>query len=94
MTENKISVKIKIFGQVQGVNFRYYLYQLARQMGLAGWVRNTEDGGVECWAEGEKENLAELVSWCKKGPTLAEVSGVEVEYKEVSGKFKDFKIIY
>lgn len=90
----KTGVKIKIFGQVQGVNFRYYLYQLARQMGLAGWVRNTEDGGVECRAEGEKEELAKLIHWCEKGPALAEVSGVEVEYKEVGGKFKDFKIIY
>ncbi len=90
----KVGVKIKIIGQVQGVNFRYELYQFARQTGLTGWVKNTADGGVECLAEGEEEKLKELVKWCEKGPRLAAVEKVEVGWQEAEHNFKEFEITY
>jgi hydrogenase maturation protein HypF len=45
-----------VTGQVQGVGFRPYVYRLARQHGLRGWVKNRV-GEVEIFAEGEAQVL-------------------------------------
>jgi acylphosphatase len=72
-------VKIKIFGSVQGVFFRYSAQEKARQLGLKGWAKNTEDGAVEIMAEGEKENLKKFIDWCYIGPPTAKISKIEME---------------
>jgi acylphosphatase len=81
-----------ISGLVQGVNFRYFVKINAQKLGLTGWVHNTEDGGVEGVFCGEKENVEELISLCKKGPMLAEVKHLGFEWEEPEG-FDGFKII-
>lgn len=65
-------------GFVQGVAFRHHTKVRARELGLAGWVRNLPDGSVEVWAEGEVGALAELGRWLRTGPPAARVDGVEV----------------
>ncbi len=47
-------------GRVQGVGFRWFVHREAAEIGLRGWVRNTEDGHVEVLAAGEPEQLREL----------------------------------
>ena len=47
-------------GRVQGVGFRWFVQREAAEIGLRGWVRNTEDGHVEIVAAGSAEDLAEL----------------------------------
>jgi acylphosphatase len=84
-------VKVKISGRVQGVFFRLGTVKKARELNLAGWVRNVPDGTVEILAEGEKEALLELLDWCKKGPRLAQVEEVEPRWEKASGKFSQFK---
>jgi len=66
-------------GRVQGVFFRARTQELARKLGLFGWVRNCEDGTVEIHAEGNSDALKELESWCHRGPPGAAVESVEVE---------------
>ncbi len=39
-------VVLKIYGDVQGVNFRYFTYQEASRLNLTGWARNAADGTV------------------------------------------------
>lgn len=65
-------------GLVQGVAFRHHTKVRARELGLAGWVRNLPDGTVEVWAEGEADALDELHRWLRIGPPAARVAGVEV----------------
>ncbi len=55
-------VEVKYSGRVQGVGFRFTAERLARQRGLAGYVRNLYDGGVEVVAEGEEESLKVFLS--------------------------------
>jgi len=73
---------IFISGHVQGVNFRYFIRTNARKLGLTGWVRNTEDGGVEAVFCGEKEKIEEMIALCRKGPMLAEVKQLGMEWEE------------
>ncbi|MBX9765325.1 acylphosphatase [Patescibacteria group bacterium] len=89
-----IGLKATISGRVQLVMFRDFVQRKATALGLSGSVRNVEDGTVEVFAEGEKSALEKLVTHLHKGPLLARVDGVAVEWKEPEGKFKGFSIQY
>ena len=88
-----MQTKIIIFGYVQGVFFRHSIKKEAERLGLVGWARNNDDGSVEAVAEGPKDKLEEFVAWCKKGPPVAKVGKVEIEWGEGSGEFSRFEII-
>jgi acylphosphatase len=45
-------------GRVQGVGFRFTAQDLAQRFGVAGFVRNLDDGRVELLAEGEAAEVA------------------------------------
>ena len=87
-------VRIKVNGRVQGVFFRAHAQEKAASLGLTGWVRNTEDGGVEATAEGDRNALENLVIWCRKGPPAAKVNSVDVEWTEATGEYKGFRVTY
>ncbi len=87
-------VRIKVHGRVQGVFFRAHTQEKASSLGLTGWVRNTEDGGVEAMAEGDKKSLEALVSWCHSGPAAAKVNSVDVEWAKATGKYRTFSVTY
>ena len=71
------SYRFTVTGQVQGVGFRYTALAQARRLGLAGWVRNREDGAVEGVASGDELALARLREWLQQGPPAARVERVE-----------------
>ncbi len=60
-----------IRGRVQGVGFRWFVHREAAELGLRGWVRNTDAGEVEVVAAGPPEDLAELRTHCTKAPAAA-----------------------
>ena len=88
----KSSVHIVVSGMVQGVGFRYFIHHHARQLGLTGWVRNLPNGDVEIQAEGNREFVESLVTYARRGPRLAVVSNVRLEWKESSSQFTSFEI--
>jgi acylphosphatase len=79
------AVHIVARGKVQGVCYRACAQETAESLGLAGWVRNRSDGTVEIHAEGGKSHLEKLVAWCHKGPPLARVSGLDVDWLPAEG---------
>lgn len=87
-------VQILVSGQVQGVLFRQKTKSQAQNLGISGWVKNTDDDRVEIVAEGEKQKLDQLISWCRKGPLFANVSDVSVEWQESTGEFSTFEVVY
>jgi acylphosphatase len=77
-----------IQGRVQGVGFRWFVHREASELGLRGWVRNTEDGHVEVVAAGEPVDLDELRAGLKRGPRGSRVDRVlehHLEEKEAEG---------
>lgn len=91
---SKARVQIKVKGQVQGVFFRSTCQELAFNLQLTGYVQNLPDGAVLVVAEGEKEKLAKLLNWCKKGPNFARVEEVKVSWEKAKGAFEGFEIRY
>ena len=81
-----------VSGRVQGVFYRKHVQEMARNMRLAGWVRNVIDGRVEIVAEGKKEQIEQFLKECKEGSTLARVQGIEIEYENYAGEFADFEV--
>jgi acylphosphatase len=76
-------VRALVTGRVQGVGFRASVQEVARRLGLGGWVRNLADGRVELEAEGPAAAIAELAAWLHRGPALSRVDSVDVEERGV-----------
>jgi len=64
-------------GRVQGVGFRWFVHREAAEIGLHGWVRNTDTGHVEIVASGSPEDLAELKTAIRKGSRGSRVDAIE-----------------
>jgi hydrogenase maturation protein HypF len=76
---------IRVHGVVQGVGFRPFVYRLAREHGLAGWVLNGEDG-VAIYAEGPQQNMAAFLEAIRaQAPSAAAISEIEVQSAEPDG---------
>ncbi|HEX4324399.1 MAG TPA: acylphosphatase [Gaiellaceae bacterium] len=76
---------VLVYGFVQGVGFRFAVEREARSRGLSGWVRNRPDGTVEAVFEGEPEDVASLVDFCRRGPRGADVERVDVAAESPEG---------
>lgn len=74
--------RVVVSGRVQGVFFRAEARDRARSLGLAGWVRNNPDGTVEAAFEGDRERVESMIEWCRRGPALAAVDDVDVEWEQ------------
>jgi acylphosphatase len=84
-----------VYGLVQGVYFRYFVRNTARELDLKGYVRNLGSGdAVEVQAEGEKLQLDRLLEQLKMGPPAARVRRVEIDWSNYSGQFTNFNIRY
>jgi len=89
------SVQATVYGYVQGVFFRAFVYRQAEELGLAGYVRNLPGGeAVEVVAEGEKKQLEKLISHLKVGPPAAKVERVVANWSEYTGSYSGFRIRY
>lgn len=73
------TVRIIVDGVVQGVGFRYHSRNVARSLGLVGFVLNRPDGTVFMEVHGPKSAIADLVDWCYQGPDSAQVKSVNME---------------
>lgn len=74
---NQGRIRLKIYGRVQGVGFRFSAERKIKELCLAGWARNCNDGCVETQVEGEESAVEKYRKWCKKGPMWARVTRVE-----------------
>ncbi|GAB4089147.1 acylphosphatase [Hydrogenophaga soli] len=81
-------------GRVQGVYYRASTVQVARELGLTGWVRNRHDGRVEAVVCGPAQAVHRLVHWAHQGPIAARVDAVQVtavEPADWGGPFTEFQ---
>lgn len=85
-------VNIKIYGRIQGVFFRQQSKEQAKKFNLFGFAKNEKDGSVTIELEGEDNDILEFIKWAKKGPELAEVKDIKINYEDNPLEFTDFKI--
>lgn len=90
--DQKARVHLHIKGRVQGVGFRFSTVDEARRVRVTGWVRNTYEGDVELVAEGPRDRLQQLVTWCHAGPLGALVTDVEERWLPYASEFDAFRI--
>jgi acylphosphatase len=87
------SVRVIVYGYVQGVFFRDFASRRAGELGLTGYVRNIRDvEAVEVQAEGERKQLEKLIGYLAVGPPRAKVTRVATNWSEYTGSYSDFKI--
>jgi acylphosphatase len=85
-------LKAEIFGDVQGVGFRYFAESHARRLGLEGYVRNRYDGAVEVEAEGDAPALERFLDLLRQGPRMARVEDVRVSWLPYRGDLGPFGV--
>ena len=84
---------IVISGKVQGVGFRYWLYEAAMQKNIDGWVKNKISGEVAALLIGNDTDVNNLIKLCEKGPPSSEVTKVKVQSYQKEYLKKSFLII-
>ncbi|MDD5450187.1 MAG: acylphosphatase [Candidatus Omnitrophica bacterium] len=87
----KKQAKIYYSGFVQGVGFRFTAEHIARDLGLAGWVKNLSDGRVEVAAEGDEAVIDNFIERIKKDMGHY-IKGADINWQDPAGKLKTFEI--
>ena len=87
-----IRATVRAIGRVQGVWFRQSTKNTAGQYGVYGWCRNNPDGSVTAVFEGEETSVKAVVDWCQRGPDMARVDDLQVEWQTSTEEFDRFSI--
>ena len=74
-----------VHGRVQGVFYRDWTVDMARSLGLAGWVRNLPDGTVEAHVEGDAGAVERMLAAMQDGPPRAAVERIEARHIDSEG---------
>jgi protein-L-isoaspartate(D-aspartate) O-methyltransferase len=86
------TVAVRVSGAVQGVYYRASARHEGERLGLRGWVRNTDDGGVALHLHGDPAVVDAMLGWCRVGPSAARVSRVEVGDALPDGSLSGFEV--
>ena len=81
-----------IRGNVQGVYYRASTVDEAKALGLAGYARNLVDGSVEVVARGPRPRLEQFIDYLHRGPSLARVTAVEIDWADQTDAPQPFSI--
>lgn len=88
------AIKIRVFGVVQGVGYRYFTQRQAMRLGLKGRVRNVRNGSVEIHAQGSADAVQSLLHYCQQGPVGAQVQRVQSEKTAIQPNLVRFVIAH
>ena len=86
-------IHLVVMGRVQGVYDRASAQREAKRLGLTGWVVNRPDGSVEIVAEGEEDQVKDLLAWAQHGPSTARVEKIDTRWRSYTGEFSEFRIV-
>ena len=87
------SLHATVYGKVQGVYFRAWVFDQAKSLGLTGWVRNLREGAVEVLAQGPDEALAALKERLPQGSPLSRVESVDARLTDHDKTYTEFEIL-
>jgi len=74
------------------VGFRFFAQEAAETYDLKGWVRNMPGGNVECEVEGSRAAIESFLEDLRKGPPVARVDSLQVDWRPATHQFTDFSI--
>ena len=90
----KKKIHIVITGKVQGVGFRYWLYQIANENNVYGWVKNKNTNKVEAVLIGDGDFVDSIIKLCEKGPHSARVENLNIQNYQKEYLRKSFDILH
>src|SRR5690554_5533549 len=88
---NVETLLVRVTGKVHGVGFRMSAVRQAHSLGVAGWVRNLEDGSVEALLQGRHDRIDEMLSWMRMGPPAARVTDIASEEVQEDRRYDRFE---
>ncbi len=86
------ALEVRLSGRVQGVGFRYFTHELARRLGVVGYVMNVRDGSVRAYAEGPRNLLEQFLADVRRGPGAGYVRDVQFRWAAPTGEYDTFRI--
>ncbi len=84
--------RLKVFGRVQDVNFRYYVKKQVDNLGVKGFVKNLADGSVLTILQGKIRDLECVYDFIKQSPGSSQVSYIQKKEYDSSEIYDDFEI--
>ena len=84
--------QLTIWGDVQGVSYRYFAKREAKALGLTGFAKNEHDGSVKIFIQGPEEKLLDFLNWVDTGSPMATVKKVNREEVETEDNIKEFEV--
>ena len=85
--------RLLIFGKVQGVGFRHWLYMKATKKNIRGWVKNKITGEVEALLIGNDEDVDDVIKQCERGPSSSNVTQIRIQDYQQEYSKKSFDIL-
>jgi len=85
---------ILVSGRVQGVGYRTFAHAEACRRGVTGGVRNRPDGRVEVQVEGERSAVETFIEALRRGPRLARVDDLHIDWASPTQQTVGFDIWY
>lgn len=89
-----VRAELVIHGRVQGVFYRQSTRDMAKRLGLTGWVKNCQDGSVAAVFEGDRKDVETAIEWCRQGPPAANVRDMKIDWQDFRGECSGFQIRY
>lgn len=91
----KIAYFVKISGRVTGVAFRYSALEKSKDFpSVSGYIRNSGYSEVEALVQGNKDDVDGMVSWLRRGPSLARVDDFSISECPYRPEIDSFRITY
>ena len=84
-------VKIRVYGNVQGVFYRVFVKKHADELEIGGFTKNNSDGTVEIVAEGDEESMEEFIRRCRRGNEQSIIKRMRIVDGEMQG-FNGFRV--
>ncbi len=100
-------IHVTVFGMIQGVGYRYFISQKAKELRLNGWIKNKKDGNVEAVFQTQpfspfgqpitdqeaEMTIQKMLGFCKEGPTGVSVVNIESKWEDAEDeKFDTFEV--
>jgi len=89
----QVRAVVRVYGYVQRVGYRFIVQDLARRMGVKGFVKNLPDGSVEIVAEASKEIVDKFVDAVRIKESPVDVARLDAVYAKATGEYDHFSLI-